>query len=807
MPDRPLKRPRLPRPLSRAEDAKSSKSAPGKPETGASTGPSADVTGLRPTLSEFGQESAKMTPPQPETSSRQPDTAGAPTRRTQLPARRVEPTADQKSAGRRASGQRSPGGETADEELFERPIVPAAAVLQADARPGASARGHNNKAGKNASPRIRGLRKPSPTPLYLAAIGSAFWTGIMAAYAIGYYGPGGLLTLPPVNVALLAAALFAPLGIIWGFASIMWWGAQMRASAEHMAEASRALLTPVDASSAATASVGHAVSSEMRRMERALHQAETRAADLRKSINGELNSLEAASARAEMRARTLRDLVGAERKALSETAHALEAESAHVVEATRAQVELVSGVTGRAADQMTQAQAGIGRASEYLSKTLEAVARSTKAVRENVEAQADRLDATAEHAVANADELAARFTDQGDALTRTAKTLADENERAVRAFAEQRETLDALATDLRERATTIEEAMTGHAGLINEALDAADAKAMGLGPRVTREAERLTAAARDAASQIEQTTGLMGERTTDMQTRVADATGHLSQTLDFSIKNVDASGERLQALLNNIGNAAQSAANDMQSATSELGAHLERLPEDTSTQAERLRAVMGEQIGAIAAVAESVANALERMGPGPVSGSWPPAEPKPLPSAAAFSPAGSDTSDIGSNSVIANTTGDTRTSGNQSPQWKLGDVLSAARAREDRTTTMPRAAHHIIETLQSLSIDIDRALEEEPQLDLWKRYRAGERNVFARRLASLKGKEPHTRITERYQSNAEFRGDADRYMTQFETLLADASEKNPDGLVAETYLSSDVGKVYALLAEATGRIA
>ena len=43
-------------------------------------------------------------------------------------------------------------------------------------------------------------------------------------------------------------------------------------------------------------------------------------------------------------------------------------------------------------------------------------------------------------------------------------------------------------------------------------------------------------------------------------------------------------------------------------------------------------------------------------------------------------------------------------------------------------------------------------------------------------------------------------------MDQFETLLTDANDKNPDGLLGETYLSSDIGKVYALLAEATGRV-
>lgn len=694
MPDRPLKRPRLARPLNGPQDGEKSDTT--------SQNRDPQTAGLRPTVSDFGDTKASATAPKQQVKEAATATAS--------PSPATKPT-----------GQTGNEPDDTDEELFERRIVPETATRQ-----------------RKAPVRMRGPRKPSPVPLYLGAIASAFWTGIMFAYAVGYYGPGGLLILPPAEVALLAAALFAPLAIIWGFASIMWWGAQMRASAEHMAEASRALLSPVETSAAATASVGHAVSTEMRRMERTLKQAEVRAMELRKTINGELNGLEAASARAEMRARTLRDLIGTERKALIETGKALEQESASVVEATRSQVELVSGVTGRAAEQMTEAQAGMGRAGDYLSKTLEAVARSTKAVRENVESQADRLDATAEHAVLRAGELAVSFADQSEALNQSARTLADDNERAVRSFAEQRETLDALAADLRERATQIETAIASHADTINEALDNADAKAMGLGPRVTREAEKLTAAARDAASQIEQTTGLMESRAVDMQARVADATGHLSQAIDFSTKNVDASGERLQALLSNIGSSAQNAAKDMTSASDELGHRLEQLPEEASTQAERLRAVMGEQIGAIAAVAESVANALERMGPGPVSGSWPPADPLAQPSPTAFAPAAS------SDASPATPTKAETASLNSDAKWRLGDVLSAARAREDRATNVPRAAHHIIETLQSLSIDIDRALEEEPQVELWRRYRDGERNVFTKRLASLKGKEPHS---------------------------------------------------------------
>ena len=694
-----------------------------------------------------------------------------------------------------------------DDDLFEPPAVPGTRPGTGDDMPAP----HASSPHGAARPRA-GFSPPvvaSPAPLYGAAIASAFWCGTLFAYAVGYYGPAGLLTLPPAAVAGLAAALFAPLAIVWGFALVLWWGGRMRATADALAEATRALITPSDAAVAASRSVGHAVSDEIRRMEAALAAAEARAADLRKGLAGELNGLEAASARAEMRARTLRDLIAAERTALAGVGEALEQESAAVVEATRAQAELVSDVTGRAAQQMTEAQAGLGRASEYLTRTLESVARSARAVRENVEAQADRLEAAGETAVAHAGDLAGTFTATGEQWDAAARRLADENERSVRAFAEQRETLDTLAETLSARAEKIDSLLAGHAATLGSALDAADAKAMGLAPRVTREAERLAAAARSAAAEIEKTAGLMDIRTDEMTARVGGAAGPLPPPLDDSSRRVDAAGDRLQPRLGQVGGTAREAASGVTAAADDLSKRMQGLPGDAQTQAERLRAVMTEQIGAIAAIAESVAEALDRMTPGPAAGTWPPVDPV-LPSARDWPrdwPRGEPASPAGTG-IASDAAPETA-----SRRPRLGDILSAARARETGAgaraegAPMPRAAHHIIETLQSLSIDIDRALAEDPPLDLWKRYRAGERRVFAKRLAGLKGREPHVRIAERYGTDAEFRADADRFMTQFEGLLASAAERDRDSLLAETYMSSDLGKVYWLLADATGRLA
>ena len=113
---------------------------------------------------------------------------------------------------------------------------------------------------------------------------------------------------------------------------------------------------------------------------------------------------------------------------------------------------------------------------------------------------------------------------------------------------------------------------------------------------------------------------------------------------------------------------------------------------------------------------------------------------------------------------------------------------------------------HIIESLQSIAIDLDRALEQSPPPDLWRRYKAGERNVFARRLYNLQGRDLLDKISDKYASEKEFRADADKFINLFDQLLNDANDRDREGILAETYLTSDTGKVYLMLAQATGRL-
>ena len=113
----------------------------------------------------------------------------------------------------------------------------------------------------------------------------------------------------------------------------------------------------------------------------------------------------------------------------------------------------------------------------------------------------------------------------------------------------------------------------------------------------------------------------------------------------------------------------------------------------------------------------------------------------------------------------------------------------------------------MIETLQAMAIDLDRFLEDDPPRDLLRRYRSGERDVFARRLVSILGRAQTERIGRQYREDGEFRDTVDTYVRQFETLMEQTARSDRESVLIETYLTSQTGKVYVALASAIGRLA
>jgi len=173
-------------------------------------------------------------------------------------------------------------------------------------------------------------------------------------------------------------------------------------------------------------------------------------------------------------------------------------------------------------------------------------------------------------------------------------------------------------------------------------------------------------------------------------------------------------------------------------------------------------------------------------------------------------------------------------------QWSLGDLLARASEAErepllDPTAPGPapkflqhtpeqpqpakpvppapqpqqqpqQAAQPSIESALRLQ-DLASAIDHQTAAEIWQRFRRGERSVLNRQLYTNEGRAAFDEISGRYARNADFRVTVDRYMSDFERLLRDAEAKEGDGRLLQNYLSSETGRVYLMLAHASGRLA
>ena len=137
--------------------------------------------------------------------------------------------------------------------------------------------------------------------------------------------------------------------------------------------------------------------------------------------------------------------------------------------------------------------------------------------------------------------------------------------------------------------------------------------------------------------------------------------------------------------------------------------------------------------------------------------------------------------------------------------------LAPYAANEQRSRELKPVAAAALGALQAaladMAVDLEAISDSAPGDDEWRKYLAGDRTVFARRLAETIDETTVNRIATLNRENAHFRESANTYITEFESLLTRARENDGGGLLVSSLLSGDTGKIYLALAYALGRLA
>ena len=111
----------------------------------------------------------------------------------------------------------------------------------------------------------------------------------------------------------------------------------------------------------------------------------------------------------------------------------------------------------------------------------------------------------------------------------------------------------------------------------------------------------------------------------------------------------------------------------------------------------------------------------------------------------------------------------------------------------------------MIDELNGLALDIHTLLDSEVPEEVWKRYRDGDRSIFARRLFKMKDSYVIPAIQQRYQRDDKFQDMVDRYIRKFEELLANSASADPESVLNAAFITADVGKLYLVMSRSLGR--
>ncbi len=125
--------------------------------------------------------------------------------------------------------------------------------------------------------------------------------------------------------------------------------------------------------------------------------------------------------------------------------------------------------------------------------------------------------------------------------------------------------------------------------------------------------------------------------------------------------------------------------------------------------------------------------------------------------------------------------------------------------RQRDSESFARRVSLLIDSMHSASIDVGKILSDEVDDKAWSAYLKGDRGVFTRRAARLMGNAEARAIDAHFETDLEFQQSVNRYVHDFEAMLRRVTADRDGGALAVTLMSSDMGKLYAALAQVVSR--
>jgi predicted DNA-binding protein len=406
--------------------------------------------------------------------------------------------------------------------------------------------------------------------------------------------------------------------------------------------------------------------------------------------------------------------------------------------------------------------------------------------------------------------LTQRFENQGQAILTAAKALDSSNTKIDSILEGRHQAIIALLHTVNTKAQDLDNMMRSYAGMVENAMSQAEQRAKQVG----------TALARDTASQAQQALTQIERLREEAQAHTQRAVSDLKGSFEQIITQIGRQLEQMRGTFDNTSRGmrevAQKTATDLDGLRTEMQKRMESLPEQTAQAAEAVRKALSEQIKEIEAqsvaaqqaagsgrtkpfelppcaprheaglrrIRSAVPPRLRRDGPPDAAK---PRRPRPCdgrPCSAIGEPlAAADASSSGLTRAAAALDPGRSAIFSPAPRMRTRVMRRAARA----SAPAPQPRLHRLRPGGQLRLDeIARAIDYRTAVDVWQRFRTGERGVLGRHIYSAEGQATFDEVSRRYDREADFRGTVDRYIGDFERLLGEAEASDPEGACCRT---------------------
>jgi hypothetical protein len=517
-----------------------------------------------------------------------------------------------------------------------------------------------------------------------------------------------------------------------------------------------------------------------------------------------------------------------------ETQNMLRSDTTALFERLREANILLQEVLSGAHENMSEIESTlVTRVSDFVS-AMNDVALKTGSANSEVERNMASFQKMAAQTVGDLTQLASQFDAHGRSLAEVVALIDTSNRRTEGTVAERRNSIEQLVATLEEKSSDLEQRLTRFASVLDESLEGATERA--------REIARLTAESTTGGAQaIAESFEAIRNNTDEERKRMADAMHEIYEDATRESNAMfEQAAQRFAEVLQGLKSMASEMQHELETTRSELRRGVLELPQETAESAAQMRRVIVDQIEALAELNRIVARhgrGIDAVEPAPRRAEAVDAAPRrvirdeaPLtnggqrpepPRSRAADITGVSAPPITGRRAEAPASGAAPATGTGRAGW-LSELLTRASQDPDGVVREPAAAReppplregaqegprgerNTIESLDSLAVDIARMIDHDAAAELWDRYNRGERNVFSRKLYTNQGQKAFEEIRRKYRSDRDFMRTVDRYIGEFERLLEEVSRDDRGQVVARTYLTSETGKVYTMLAHAAGR--